>query len=415
MISFLINELHTNPIFTGAMSVSIFASMMYWIKDLPKTIYRKIHNNILTTITFKEHSQGYDHIIKWIAPKLNNKFTRHYNAIDTAGSNNNWWSHEETEIDWTLGVGYGKFWLFYDKCLFLVSHSISSDLKGKNGASQSTLSISTFGLSRKRIDQILQDSFSDQIFTKTIAVYLWGTGIWGDSYTLVERRKFRSLDTVVLAKGFKEDMISDIERFSNSEDLYIERGIPYRRGYLFAGLPGTGKSSIAFALASNFKKPIYCINLSSVKDDNNLFNAMSKVPDGSILLLEDIDATKVAESRLIETDSTTKVVTTGVSLSGLLNSIDGVFAKEGRLLIMTTNHPENLDAALLRPGRVDRRFDFGYSDKDQVIQLLLKFFPNDIISLDMISKYADNKTASTIQSYCLQFSDLETVLEQINT
>ena len=68
----------------------------------------------------------------------------------------------------------------------------------------------------------------------------------------------------------------------------------------------------------------------------------------------------------------------GLSLSALLNCLDGVGAQEGRILIMTTNHEDNLDEALKRPGRVDQRYYFGYADTPTIKQLFEIFYDGEI-------------------------------------
>jgi len=135
-----------------------------------------------------------------------------------------------------------------------------------------------------------------------------------------------------------------------------------RLGYLFSGPPGTGKSSLAFALASNFGLPVYMINLSAPGlSDNDIESLFSSVPRHCIVLLEDVDATQPLSRKLAEskgTDEESAVVPplldldeedtspppmpgrrgrragerrgNTVTLSGLLNAIDGVAASEGK-------------------------------------------------------------------------------------
>ncbi|KAK8046144.1 mitochondrial chaperone BCS1-A [Apiospora saccharicola] len=167
------------------------------------------------------------------------------------------------------------------------------------------------------------------------------------------------------------------------------RGIPLRRGYLFYGPPGTGKTSLSFALAGVFGLDIYVISLlEPTLTEEDLGALFSSLPRRCVVLLEDIDtaglrrpaeelgkseAEKKAdggskESKDKEAPSNDWKVSDlakalkkdsgsddkkGISLSGLLNAIDGVASHEGRVLIMTTNVPESLDEALIRPGRTN--------------------------------------------------------------
>jgi mitochondrial chaperone BCS1 len=67
----------------------------------------------------------------------------------------------------------------------------------------------------------------------------------------------------------------------------------------------------------------------------------------------------------------------GISLSGLLNAIDGVASHEGRVLIMTTNCPEKLDGALIRPGRVDMKIEFSLATEEQIRELFIRMYSSD--------------------------------------
>ena len=154
-------------------------------------------------------------------------------------------------------------------------------------------------------------------------------------------------------------------------EWYHERGIPYRRGYLLHGPPGCGKSSFIYALAGHLKYDICMLSLNSDGlNDDRLEQALSSVPQQSIVLLEDIDAAFVQRNR---NDAVGRGG--GVSFSGLLNAIDGVASGEQRVVFMTTNFIERLDPALIRPGRVDLVQRIGYAEKGQSERLFAIFYP----------------------------------------
>lgn len=132
----------------------------------------------------------------------------------------------------------------------------------------------------------------------------------------------------------------------SSEEWFANRGIPFRRGYLLYGIPGTGKSTTVHALASELNLPIYILMLSLNLDDSSLADMMRYLPSHCVLLLEDLD---VAFKSRVDNGNERKENESSVTLSGLLNAIDGLAAPEGRLLFATTNHVEKLDPALIRP------------------------------------------------------------------
>ncbi|KAK0202345.1 P-loop containing nucleoside triphosphate hydrolase protein [Desarmillaria ectypa] len=205
-------------------------------------------------------------------------------------------------------------------------------------------------------------------------------------------RQKRPMSSIVLQPGVKDMLLADCKDFLCSEEWYAERGIPFRRGYLLHGVPGSGKTSLIHSLAGELGLDIYVVSLSSKgMSDNTLTTLMGHVPSRCILLLEDLDA---AFTRSVSRDSnstgapTTTTTTAGtsdnnntnndgstLSLSGLLNSLDGVAAAEGRLLFATTNHIERLDPALSRPGRMDVWVNFTHATKWQAEGIFKCFFP----------------------------------------
>jgi chaperone BCS1 len=140
----------------------------------------------------------------------------------------------------------------------------------------------------------------------------------------------------------------------------VQRGIPYRRGYLLYGLPGTGKTSFISALAGHFGYSICMLSLSErTLDDDRLNYLLNNAPPNCFMLLEDVDAAFVSRDLFDNSQHRAYEGMTRVTFSGLLNAIDGVTSTEERLLFMTTNHIDRLDPALIRPGRVDVKQYFG--------------------------------------------------------
>lgn len=220
--------------------------------------------------------------------------------------------------------------------------------------------------------------FSTPFRERVTQIYRPEKGPGGHIYWDACFRPARALDGVVMESTLKNSLVSDIEFYLSPacQKFYENRGIPYRRGYLLYGPPGTGKTSFASSVASHFNLPVYVLNLTDLDDKglNTLFNMMVKK---CVLLLEDVDSAGL--NREYDADDepddgegwesliagrvggvSKKSKRRRVTLAGLLNCLDGPASVDGRLLCMTSNSPDNLDAALVRPGRCDRKVLFGY-------------------------------------------------------
>jgi chaperone BCS1 len=220
--------------------------------------------------------------------------------------------------------------------------------------------------------------------TEGVRLYFSSWGHWSSNgYS-----RMRPLGTVVLPVGSAELVLNDMREFRESEVWYRDLGIPWHKGYLLHGLPGTGKTSLAAALAGELEMDIYLLNLSGTgMNDESLQRLMSDVRPGCMVILEDIDCT-IPDREASPTNNR-------ITLSGLLNCLDGIMSREGCIIVMTTNRREGLDNALVRPGRVDFEMEFGYADDDQKWRLAER------IGVSADGLYGSNMTMAEVQKELL--------------
>jgi chaperone BCS1 len=241
--------------------------------------------------------------------------------------------------------------------------------------------------------------------------------VYDGCWSYVEAYAPRLLDSVILKSGEKEHLMQDLDRFRASRSRYRRLGVPYHRGYLLYGPPGTGKTSLVSALAASYGMSIYVVNLTEFTD-RTLKTAMNEVPENSVILFEDIDCMKAGNRRpdadegkettqsVMVTNRNETQIGPGVTLSGLLNVLDGFHAPENVVFVMTTNKVEALDPALLRPGRIDYRLYMGEASESQRIELYRRFFPE---ADDAHARaFAEAHTAETMA----EFQGLLLALEQ---
>ncbi|XP_039026038.1 AAA-ATPase At3g50940-like [Hibiscus syriacus] len=168
----------------------------------------------------------------------------------------------------------------------------------------------------------------------------------------------------------------DLQHFTNGEEYYKRVGKAWKRGYLLYGPPGTGKSSLITAMANYLKYDIYDLDLTDVHTNSDLRFLLLTMPSRSILIIEDIDCSIKLQNRESETESDGNQGDNQVTLSRLLNCIDGLWSccGEERIIIFTTNHKERLDPALVRPGRMDMHIHMSYCNVSIFKQLAFNYF-----------------------------------------
>lgn len=180
----------------------------------------------------------------------------------------------------------------------------------------------------------------------------------------------RSMESVVLPLRQKQAIVDDLDSFLSKETFrfYTNHGIPYKRSYLFFGVPGAGKTSLLTAIAGKYRRNLCIMQPTHPKmTDDSLSEAIKEAPGRSIIVLEDVDA--LFEGR------ESKNSKTNVSFSGLLNALDGIGNPDGQIFVLTTNFRENLDSALIRNGRVDMHVEFTNATSEQMEKLFLQFYP----------------------------------------
>jgi mitochondrial chaperone BCS1 len=236
-----------------------------------------------------------------------------------------------------------------------------------------------------------------------IAVYV--PSPYNNEWTRARLGNNRKLDSVVLKAGQKEAILADLERFFGSRERYEALGIPWRRGYLLYGPPGTGKTSLVTALASELSLNVCVLSLASPNvTDEKIGNLLASVPRRSVILIEDVDAFFQQRSKA---DTGVKV-----SYSGFINALDGVAAHEGSVVFLTTNHPQLIDEAAIRSGRVDFRLELGPCDRVQLERMFLKFFDDEAAAVRFADAVPpDTWSPAQVQERLLKAASVEEAIE----
>ncbi|KAF8940789.1 hypothetical protein BGZ58_004703 [Dissophora ornata] len=301
-----------------------------------------------------------------------------------------------------LVPGNGKHLIRYRGAWIQVERTRDAKMMDlSTGAPWETVTLTTLSRDRAVFTALLQEAQRMALMNqegKTVIYTSWGP----EWRPFGQPRKRRLLESVILDEGIAERVVMDVKEFVKNEKWYADRGIPYRRGFLLYGPPGSGKTSFIQALAGELEYNICILNLSERGLTNDRLNhLLTNLPERSIMLLEDIDAA------FAKRDKTQEGFHSMVTFSGLLNALDGVASSEGRIIFMTTNHIEILDPALIRPGRVDLREYVGDATPTQVRKMFKRFYEGQDDMADKFVKSLEGHKVSTaaLQGHFVHFKD----------
>ncbi len=364
----LSNILASNPYFAAGGGLMVLGAVAALARNGIKQASALAYSQMLVDLEIPSRDKSYLWFLEWMA-KYPHRRSRHF-GIETAFEEH---TNGSISTKFSMIPGPGNHLLRYKGAFIFVNRERSSKMLDLTNAQPfETVKLTTLYRDRELLTNILTEAkdFALKANEGKTVVY---TSTGHEWRPFGDPRRKRSLDSVILDKGIKEKLYEDVNEFLSTSNWYYDRGIPYRRGYLLHGTPGSGKTSFIQALAGQMDYDICILNLSEANlTDDRMNHLMNHIPKRSILLLEDIDA---AFNKREQTGE--KGFKSFVTFSGLLNALDGVASAEEIITFMTTNHPEKLDPALLRPGRVDFQQEIGSATNYQIEQLFLKFYPDE--------------------------------------
>lgn len=375
-----LNALLDNPVFAGGFGLASLGAAAAFARKGAIFFAGTARRRLLVNVEISKQDPAFPWILAWLSqPRQNlgflaSRLTRIHNlsVTTTTASRGSASAAAAGPINasFFLQPGYGRHIVKHGNAYIAVNREKHSTANMNTGEPHEIVQLTTLWAHRHVFEEVFSEAhrMAAKANEGKTTVYAARGMDWS---SLGEPRKKRPLASVVLDDGVKENIVADVQDFLSRQQWYVDRGIPYRRGYLLFGPPGSGKSSFIQALAGELDFSVAMINLSEMgMTDDKLAYLLTKLPKRSILLLEDADAAFV-NRRQRDTDGYSGAT---VTFSGLLNALDGIAAGEERIAFLTTNHIDRLDPALIRPGRVDLMMRIGEATRYQAAQMWDRFY-----------------------------------------
>lgn len=380
-----------NPIMSGIVGVWVAGVITWSFRNVPMRLWsftkrQCIRHVNIVSVGPDGNNENYNLFLNWYQSKGHSKLARTLQLLTMRvdGSRQS-----------IITAGYSTHYFFFKGHLYWFSKSVMTQQQG-NDELKETITVSGLFVSQERLLKFIDEFKWVRLDgSNTLPdVYLWrsnringASGYWHE----ITQLRSRNLSTVAISKQIREEVMAAVKKFDGDEALYADRGIAYKLTFEFTGPTGTGKTSFIRALATYFKRDLYIINLKDMKDDG-LLEALLAVRDGSFVLFEDYDScqnlwkrTAVVEdlrsrgAEDIDVRMSLKMresgATSGPTLQGFLNAIDGAIPLHNCIIFFTANTPDVIDPAVRRKGRMDKSYELGPLDHESIVTFIKGIFP----------------------------------------
>jgi chaperone BCS1 len=354
---------------------------------------------LTTEITFTSQNRSFHDLLSWLSKNIP------MDSFRTLKVRNGRYGDDDS----LLSLGNGRHFFWFDGTPIFVQ---LSEQKKPGYYELEELTLTIPGRDHSLFERLMAHIKTCENKENTIDTYRFSDGSWSYVRAVTKRR----MDSVFIEEHKRQELLAALDDFRQREAWYKDHGIPYSLGIMLYGPPGTGKTSLIKVLAGYLGMDVYYISPSELY---KLPNAMARLPNNVVVVVEDIDSSSMVRSRVkkakkkpkiesiatsrkppknkpasddleeVEESASSVVIGLpdssdnmdvedflGFGLSDILNSLDGFFSPHGRILIATTNHIEKIDDAVLRPGRFDVTLEIGYVGSEVFEKFITSFYPD---------------------------------------
>ena len=255
----------------------------------------------------------------------------------------------------------------------------------------------------KKIKQFIENTGKKDTEMLTLYEISGDRDGWTSIKSFINKRGF---DTLFFDNNIKEEIMNHIDNWEKCADTFEERGLIHKTGILVYGKAGTGKSTLAKALASELDYDLVSIDTSTFDDINliELTNAINNDNIKIVIFIDEIDA--IFKSR----DDGEATDDQKVRVTKLLSFLDGVNSPNNCIFVATTNYYDRLDAAITRKGRFDKVIELTDINKDTARKMCESFG----LSKDTTTKILNKHKTKTINPAELQDEIITVIRKELN-
>jgi chaperone BCS1 len=392
MIESIIQLAQSQPLLLAGVGTVATSAGFYLLREVPNRIFSFSKNSLISTMSVESNneffeqinSMVFDHRIPWTFRSYQPSYDKNYDIM----SDEDRYGGKEK-----LSPGYGSGWGYWNGIFF----SFKKSLNVQGQKPLRLISIDFYTRSFSKVEEFFLKAIVNKEKKESVKVWFSKEDYW-ENYT---KRKKRTFDSIFLDSKIIDGIKNSFENFLNNEEWYNQRGIPYKFVFLFYGQPGTGKTSLIHAIASTYNLEVrYITSLGNLR---GLFLTANK---DKIFVIEDID-TLFSNLKRKEDQSSEQI------LHDLLNSLDGFTTPHGIIIAITSNHPENLDPALLRPGRIDLPLEIGLLNFESAQKMVLAHFKDENNRFQLLKDNWKQISGAKLQSILLENNTLDDVMEKL--
>jgi chaperone BCS1 len=344
MFDSFVAALATNQLLAGGVGTLAFGALMYVFRAVPEKGLELLEKTLWTKVFVESMSNEYADVDAFIEGRRLNFFSR------------------SLEIkDGSLKTGFGGGWGVYDGVQFHYAKTKSTQAV----APFETISVSFLTRDRRVVERFMRDCKPEE---HRNAIFISSFSASGSDGGL--RRRKRGLHTVFVDQAIKDRLVARLKWFQGAEAWHMSRGIPWKLGIVLHGPPGTGKTSLIHALASDFG-----FDIKYIKSLHGLAAAFRTGTASDLFVIEDIDTIAGGLNR--DGAKPREEEMRAAPLHEILNAMDGMQTPDGLKFIVTTNHLDRLDPAIVRPGRIDEVIEVGPLSLESARAMFRAFYGRD--------------------------------------